>query len=262
METGGSLSYYVTVRLNGITLPDPYLCPDLSVRVGDEVFIRTENGTITLAKVVSAGFFGAEGAPCPPEDPKTVICRIRCDSLSERTASPVGTSEPAKNGTPPRYGADPVRWEPNHDKKPGRSFDLFAALITMLIFLPKLELIGGLIAAVILFLFGWDGDGGLWLPLILALPFVIVLELYAIMDPDPVQPETPVKHRARSGRSRFFGNTSGTSADGPADGGWYPGCPEDKMFSSMDSAFDYDGDGRLNDIERAAKYDVFFEDDE
>lgn len=46
-----------------------------------------------------------------------------------------------------------------------------------------------------------------------------------------------------------------------SDSGWYPGSPESELTADLDSIFDLDGNGELDEVEDFIKFDTLFEDD-
>lgn len=143
---------------------------------------------------------------------------------------------------------------PNRTKAPdGRRAKLYADVITAVIVTPVLTLISGLIITVVLLFFGWKTGNGAWIPFAVAFPLSLGFCIYAIQHPAPRKP-TGTQRTPKRRPARRAGNAG--------DGGWYPGCPEEKILPSSDRDFDFDGDGHLDAAESSTKYAAFFEDDE
>ena len=123
--------------------------------------------------------------------------------------------------------------------------DIIAEIFACIILFPILNFI---ISAIFALGFNIDFQEQFWALALAASPFTIALLAYSITHPDAGK---------KSGNKRYRGGSTGGSG-----GGWSPGCPEDKMFSSQDGNFDFDGDGKLSGVESSTKYDIFFGDDD
>ena len=233
MKTDNQQYFYVGVQFRDNAMPYSYLCHNLSVKIGDEVLVPVYDNEKRNGIVVSTGFYSADNAPYPPEKTKTVICIIPPDE-QEISDSSSGTQidQPAHD---------------NRENGKART-DMVANILTSIVFTPILTVVFGFGIAIILLALGWDTDDGVWLPFVLAFPAAVGFCIYAIKHPTPVQTKKSPKRHVGSG--------------GSSGGGWYPGCPEEKMFSSTDNAFDFDGNGRLDSAESSTKFDIFFGDDE
>ena len=127
---------------------------------------------------------------------------------------------------------------------------IFVGVLTALFATPIYTAIFGLILMFIFVFLGWEQtDENMWTPFIVAIPFSLTLCIYYIVNP-PEENSKQTKHYKIRGNSRDFGD------------GWYPGCPEDRMYSSQNRNYDFDGDGRMSHAESSTKFDIFFGDDE
>lgn len=246
--------YYIGVRFDERAMAYSYLCQDLSVRVGDDVLVPVYDAEERIGKVVTAAFYSVDDVPYPLEKTKSVIRKIPSEETEaeiEELVSALNTLKTARiqndsdDTAPVSEKPSP---DPSKDTHVSSHTDTVANILTVFIITPILTLIFGLILAFILILLGWEADNGIWAPFALALPIAIAFCIYAIESPTPPQSTKPVKRHSHSG-------TGGS-------GVWLPGCPEEELFSSMDDAFDFDGDGHLDDVESSTKCDIFFGDDD
>lgn len=83
LKTDDQFYYYVSVQFKENNASNSYICPDLSVKVGDEVLVPVYENKEMIGKVVSAMFCTADDAPYPIEKTKTVIRKIITDEQKE-----------------------------------------------------------------------------------------------------------------------------------------------------------------------------------
>ena len=256
MKTDDQFYYYVSVQFKENNASYSYICPDLSVKVGDEVLVPVYENKEMIGKVVSAMFCTADDAPYPIEKTNTVIRKIITDEqkeLFQRLAFDLNAVKKQRlidKANETISVSEEVNENNEQKRKETQSVDIIAGVFTTVIATPILTLIFSFIIAIILLFLGWEADDDIWLPFLLAVPGSIAFCIYAIMNPAPMQSKKSVKYHPKGSSGNSFG------------GGWTPGCPEEKMFSFMDDAFDFDGDGHLNSVESDAKFDIFFGDDE
>lgn len=256
MKTENNMLYYVNIQFDGSNRLYSYISHDLSVKVGDEVLVPVYDNETRNGIVISAGLYSVDDAPYPIEKTKTVIRKMITDEqkeLFQRLAFDLNAVKKQRlidEANETISVSEEVNENNEQKPKETQSVDIIAGIFTTVIATPILTLIFGFIIAIILLFLGWEDDDDLWLPFVLAVPVAIGFCIYAIMNPAPVQSKKSVKYHPKGSNGNSFG------------GGWTPGCPEEKMFSSTDSAFDFDGDGHLNSIESDTKFGIFFGDDE
>ena len=249
-ETRKDKLYFVGVRfIHGYNV-FPYICTDLSVKVGDQVIVPVYSGEELKATVVTAQFCYPDEVPHPFKTMLTVIRKVEPEKEKTLEGKPVSVVAKEKATQPEKKQGDVT----NLTKKKKRSVsasDVIATIFTLMLAIPFYTVIFSFLVCIPLAVLGLNiSDGGGWLPIIIAFPIAIYACIRSLKKQGP---------SGSTQRGTYYKNSNSSNEAG---GGWYPGCPEDSILSSTDSLFDYDGDGHLDAFESSSRYDAFFGDDE
>ncbi len=251
IETGNDKLYYVGVQFNSNSYKYSYICADLSVKPGDQVIVPVFGGKELRATVVTAQFYSLSEVPYPIEKTKRVVRKVEHEVVETAEGKPDFVL--AAENVQMKQQEKEHEKTTAHDKKirHSKTGETIINIIAILLATPIYALIIGFFFVMVFSMLGWKtADGGVWMPFLLAVPFAFGVSVYHAFN-----------HPATRGTKRGTYYKNSRSSNEGTDG-WYPGCPEEGMFSSMDNMFDYDGDGHLDEFESSSKYDSFFGDDE